>query len=286
MIAHPRVKICGVRSIEIALGAAEAGADLLGFNFAPVSKRRVELAVARAAIDAVRALSAGSPRRRPQGRQSPNCHAERSEASVPLTHGGWGDDPILRFAQDDRSGRIGPAMVGIFVNQPIGDVARAAAEVGLDFVQLSGDESPEYCREVAERSGRPVIKAIRLNGDRSKAELDVYAADGVAAVLLADAAVPGSWGGSGVAWDWGAAAALAARRPLLLAGGLTPENVGGALAAVRPWGVDVASGVETAGMTDLTKVRAFVDSANEEMIDGSRNETDRVRRGASRSALA
>jgi phosphoribosylanthranilate isomerase len=256
-VAPVRVKICGVRSTEVALAAVDAGADMLGFNFAPVSRRRVDLRVARAAIDAVRVQRATGAARAmglPQGR------AERSEASVPPARGRSADDLVLRFAT-----------VGIFVNQPLPEVERVAAEAALDYIQLSGDESPDYCLDVAARCGRPVIKAVRLTGLGATSDLEAYAAEGVAAVLLADAAVPGSWGGSGTTWDWGAAGALAARRRLLLAGGLTPANVLEALAAVRPWGVDVASGVETNGVTDPAKVRAFVKRAKqsqEEITDG------------------
>lgn len=287
-IVPVRVKICGVRSTDAALAAVDAGADLLGFNFAPVSKRRVELRAARAAIDAVRTQAAGTSRLTP----SPDCHAERSEASLPLARGRWEGDLILRSAQDDRRGqgpppsaaeypalselsgdRSGyapgegefgpacPAIAGIFVNQPLDEVERVSAEAALDFVQLSGDESPDYCREVVARSGRPVIKAVRLTSRGPTFDVEAYTAEGAAAVLLADSAVAGSWGGSGMAWHWGAAGALAARRRLLLAGGLTPDNVLNALAAVRPWGVDVASGVETDGVTDPAKVRAFVERA-------------------------
>jgi phosphoribosylanthranilate isomerase len=78
------------------------------------------------------------------------------------------------------------------------------------------------------------------------------------AALLVDAPVAGAWGGTGRAWEWGLAAPLAGRYPVLLAGGLAPETVAAAVAAVRPWGVDVASGVETGGQTDPAKVRDFV----------------------------
>lgn len=210
---RPAVKICGLRSVVRAVGAAGAGAGLLGFNFAPVSKRRVDVAVARDAIAACRAAP------------SPDA---------------------------------APAMVGVFVNQSPAAIAAVAAACGLEAVQLSGDEDAALSREVGALTGLPVIKAVRL---RAPADVDLaagYAAASGVAALLVDAPVAGSWGGSGQGWDWALAAPLARRVPLLLAGGLNAANVGAAVAAVRPWGVDVASGVETDGRTDPEKVAAFV----------------------------
>jgi phosphoribosylanthranilate isomerase len=205
------VKICGLRSPAAALASVAAGADLLGFNFAPVSKRRVDEATARRAIDECRA-----------------------------------------------NARSAPVMAGIFVNQPIDEVVQTARRCQLDDVQLSGEEDPAYCRRLAEVGGVATIKALRLSRAEDAGRFGEYTGDGGVALLLADAAVAGSWGGAGTTWDWAAAASVAARFPLLLAGGLTAENVAGAVAAVKPWGVDVASGVETNGQTDPEKVRAFV----------------------------
>jgi phosphoribosylanthranilate isomerase len=206
------VKICGLRTAESAVGAARAGADLLGFNFAPVSKRRVEVPVAREAIASVRAVAT-------------------------------------------------PAMVGVFVDQALAEMVEVARVCRLDAVQLSGRESVAACREVAAETGLPVFKAVRLDRLEALDEAAGYAgADGVAA-LLVDAPVAGAWGGTGQSWDWGRAAPLARRFPVLLAGGLQPDNVGAAIAAVRPWGVDVASGVETAGQTDPARVADFIASA-------------------------
>lgn len=211
--AGVRVKICGIRSAESALAVAAAGADLLGFNFAPVSRRRVETGVAREAIALCR------------------------ERSAP------------------------PAMAGIFVNQPVDEVVEIAGTCGLDYVQLSGDEDAAYCLAVAAATGLPIVKAVRLSGDGEAERISALVAAGAAAVLLADTAAGGSWGGSGVPWRWQDAAGLAARHPVLLAGGLNADNVAAAVRAVRPWGVDVASGVEAGGSTDPARVRAFVERA-------------------------
>jgi phosphoribosylanthranilate isomerase len=154
-------------------------------------------------------------------------------------------------------------MVGIFVNQPLTEVAALARRCGLDYLQLSGEEDAGYCRRLATDTGAPIVKAVRLGRPDEAARVEAYIAGGNVAVLLADSAVTGSWGGSGEAWEWSAAAGLARRFPLLLAGGLTAQNVRRAVDAVRPWGVDVASGVETNGETDPARVRAFVEQAKQ-----------------------
>lgn len=125
--------------------------------------------------------------------------------------------------------------VGVFVDQPADYISGVAALVRLGAVQLHGSESPAFAAAL----GRPVIKA-RSVGD---ADLDAWPQD---VTILLDACDPVKRGGTGRTIDWTAAAAVSARRRVLLAGGLTPENVGDALACVRPFGIDVSSGVEDA----------------------------------------
>jgi phosphoribosylanthranilate isomerase len=145
--------------------------------------------------------------------------------------------------------------VGVFVNAPADFVRAAAATCGLGAIQLHGDESPEFCRQFA----LPVIKAFRVSGPESLAALAAY---GFAAWLL-DSFVPGQLGGTGACFNWSLAAKAAERgRPILLAGGLTPENVADAVRQVRPYAVDVSSGVESApGLKDPTKIRALIRAA-------------------------
>ena len=152
-----------------------------------------------------------------------------------------------------------PALVGVFVNEPPAAVRRALDEAGLDLAQLSGHEPPDDLRALGGRA----YKAIR-----SQAEADALPAAGAPPAhpycpdFLLDAAHPTLYGGSGQLADLALAARLAARHRLLLAGGLTPDNVAAAIRAVRPWGVDAASGVEAApGKKDPAKVRAFVQAA-------------------------
>ena len=155
-----------------------------------------------------------------------------------------------------------PRFVGVFVNAEVDFVTDTLAQTGLDFAQLHGDEPPEW---VAALSGRG-YKALRPTGlEDALAGADLFGSCGPASGprLLIDAFDPSAYGGTGHKADWHAAAAVARRCPgLLLAGGLTPENVAAAVQAVQPWGVDVSSGVEAApGRKDPDLVRAFVADA-------------------------
>ncbi|MEI7642799.1 MAG: phosphoribosylanthranilate isomerase [Chloroflexales bacterium] len=198
------IKICGLRTLEHALVAAEAGADLIGLVFAP-SRRQVSLAEARAIAAAVRGLPA--PR---------------------------------------------PQIVGLFVNTPAFEINAVADSVGLDLVQLSGDESLVDAAGIT----RQIIKSIRMDGSAREA-----AWISAGARLLVDAHVPGAYGGTGARADWPQAAGLARCAPLILAGGLDPMNVAEAIAQVRPQGVDVSSGVEEGGVKRAALIRAFVAAA-------------------------
>jgi len=147
-----------------------------------------------------------------------------------------------------------PSFVGIFVNTPAQELDAIAREVGLDLVQLSGDETIDDARQVQ----TPWIKVIRLDdSDYTRSWLE-YPTEHP---LLVDAHVAGMYGGSGKFADWDQAASVAARRPLILAGGLTPDNIAAAIKKVRPWGVDVSSGVESNGVKDIAKIQAFVAAA-------------------------
>ena len=140
--------------------------------------------------------------------------------------------------------------VGLFVNEQVAVINSIADRCGLDIVQLHGDETPEFCTGVRRR----VIKAFRVKDASSLDQLERY---DVAACLL-DAWGPAAHGGTGKTFNWELAAAAAASRCIILAGGLTPENVAEAMAAVRPYAVDVSSGVEIApGCKDRRKMFEF-----------------------------
>ena len=152
-------------------------------------------------------------------------------------------------------------VVGVFVNAPASQVNEIADFCALDCVQLSGDESWEYCREVVE----PVIKAIRI-GQQSPAELYAELSAGGQLlpqqrfIALLDSQVEGKYGGTGESFNWNLAQQVAKRFPVIIAGGLDPKNVSRLIERVRPWGVDVSSGVETGGVKDIAKIKAFIEA--------------------------
>ena len=203
-MAAVKVKICGITRVEDALAAVRLGADALGFNFWPRSKRHLPPAEARAIV-------------------------RRLPAFV--------------------------TAVGVFVDPSREEVLRALDQSGVGVAQLHGDEPPALCASLPV----PVLKAIRLDGPHALPQLASYEVQG----FLLDAPSAG-YGGSGTTCDWGLAAEVARELPIVLAGGLTPENVADAVRAVRPWAVDVASGVESApGVKDAERMRLFVERAKE-----------------------
>ena len=145
--------------------------------------------------------------------------------------------------------------VGVFVNPTLDQVVRLAEGVGLTHVQLHGDEGPSFCTAVAERTGARVIKALRIGSGADIRDAERFHTD----FHLLDAAAGLAYGGTGRTFDWRLIAQRHSHVPLILSGGLTPENVADGIAAVHPWGVDVASGVESApGIKDAAKVEAFI----------------------------
>jgi phosphoribosylanthranilate isomerase len=144
--------------------------------------------------------------------------------------------------------------VGVFVNEDLAVVRRIMEECRIPLAQLHGDETPQYCLEL----GRPVIKAIRVRDQRDLERLASYQVSG----FVLDAFVEGVPGGTGVTVDWDLVSEAQMLGPIILAGGLTPDNVVEAIRRVRPYGVDVSSGVEAApGVKDHAKVRAFISNA-------------------------
>lgn len=202
-----KVKICGLKEVAHVQAAVEAGADFIGFMFAP-SKRRITLA-----------------------------QAVELTAHIPSN----------------------VKKVGVFVNEDIETIKQIAAQVGLDFIQYHGDESAEQIAAV----GLPAIKAfsIRTKADVTRAatyRIDYY---------LFDAPGTDFRGGSGKSFDWTLLDDV--NIPLdkvILAGGLTEENVSIATMLVEPFAVDVSSGVEIDGRKDAQKIKSFVERAKGEFI--------------------
>lgn len=235
-----RVKICGCTRPADAIAAADAGADFIGIMFAPRSRRRMSLDDATEIVAA-----AGTPLREMEQDEPPPLHPGRFDTiEAWFSHGAEALERLLA--------RKRPLVVGVFEDQPIEEVNQIADETGIDLVQFSGAE-PATDVQLANRQ---VIAMLR--------QLPGMTADDVARRLEPGTAVaigldPSR--GRGAMGDWAVARAIASQVPLWLAGGLTPENVGEAIASVGPWLVDVSSGVETDGAKDPAKIRAFVRAA-------------------------
>jgi len=228
------VKICGLREPAHALAAAEAGADFIGLVFAE-SRRRVTVEQARAIARALEVAGGWY--------WKGTAADEQDLAHFLQRQTGWLTD-IVQWQR--------PLLVGVFADTDAETINRTAEAVGLDLVQLSGDEPWDLC----DRLSLPVLKAVKVKAGTSAEEIIAGLRPG--AVPLLDTHAEGALGGTGRPFDWAVAAAVACRFPVVLAGGLTPANVREAVRRVRPWAVDVSSGVETDGVKDVAKVCAFI----------------------------
>ena len=218
------IKICSVRAVEHAVWAREAGADLVGMIFAD-APRRIDIKVARAV-------------RRELG---PRVEILESKTET---------------IERERQASGQPLLVGVFARQSVDDIERVLDRVDLDLVQLSGGEHPALASRIRRAVVRAVHVADGMNADAVRREID----RAPNTVTMLDAKSK-QGGGTGQKIDWSVAAELAAQRSFVLAGGLNPENVGDAVRFVRPWAIDVSSGVETDGVKDRDKIRAFIAAA-------------------------
>lgn len=173
----------------------------------------------------------------------------------------WPRSP--RAARTDEAAEIAAAVkrrvevVGVFVNHTLEEVAATADAVELTMLQLHGDEGPAFCAEAARRTGCKVIKAARVHSGADIQALASFHTD----FHLLDSYSPGLPGGTGATFEWDLARSHRGSVPVILSGGLTAENVGDAVAATRPFAVDVASGVERSpGVKDPEKLRAFAEA--------------------------
>lgn len=199
----PRVKICGITTLDDAEASVELGAWAVGLIFFPPSPRR--------------------------------CRPADAEEIGAALH---------RRAE----------VCGVFVNEPLDRVARLAERARLTMLQLHGDEGPAYCAEAGRRTGCRVVKAKGVATLADVRALEAFPTD----FHLLDTARDGVRGGTGETFDWELARARRSSVPLILSGGLTPDNVGEAIAAIRPDAVDTASGVEAEpGGKDPERLAAF-----------------------------
>ncbi|MXV80492.1 MAG: phosphoribosylanthranilate isomerase [Chloroflexi bacterium] len=223
------VKVCSVRAVEHAVWAREAGADEIGMIFAD-APRRIDLKAARAV------------------RRELGPRVEIAEATT---------ETVERERHDANQ----PLLVGVFAGQSVDEIERVLDQVDLDLVQLSGGEHPA----LAGRIRRAVVRVIHVADgmDAGSVLREIDRAPNTITMLDAKSK---QGGGMGQRIDWSIAAEVASNRPLVLAGGLNPDNVAEAVRAVRPWAVDASSGLETDGTKDREKIRAFVAAAKAEDV--------------------
>jgi phosphoribosylanthranilate isomerase len=243
-----RVKICGFTEPHHVSMAAEAGADFIGFIFAP-SRRQVSV--------------------------------EKVQQMVKITNG-------LKSK---------PATVGVFVNATIDEVNHIADHCHLDWVQLSGDETWDYCMHIE----KPIIKTVHITTSRESSEYlppfknpappspskergargerlgtnqtllnqiiaGYHMLNSHEFICLIDSKVKDRYGGTGQKYDWRLVSDITDKFPVFIAGGLTPNNVGTLIEKIHPWGVDVSTGVESNGQKDETKIRTFIEAVRKSEI--------------------
>lgn len=257
------VKVCGVTNADDATAACQAGANLIGVIFAPNSKRHVTAEAAKSVVNTVRAFGERTSRMTlPQHQQQ--------------------ESPLSRLVANARSLENvsrRPLVVGVFQNQSPEFVRQMVEECGLDLVQLHGNEGMEAASQAS--CGVPAIRVVdietdpttgKASDDSAKRLLNSITADPVA--ILLDTSIKGTkaGGGTGVTFDWSIVEKVQnAGLPVIIAGGLTPDNIEDAVLSTRAWGVDVSSGVEaTPGTKDHDKVARFVSGARRAAIEANK----------------
>lgn len=260
----PLVKICGIRTVEEATHAAEAGADLLGLMFVQTSKRHVSFEQAQKISAAVHS------RRVPKGEHLPAAVPAPAAAANALQNEPWFNLHARRLTEslsrEPSSKR--PLVVGVFQDQPLELILKAVEEVELDIVQLHGTEPVEWARHIPV----PTIRVFHV--DEEGHGLTGITRPGAHQFVLLDAVAKGSAkglsGGTGTCVDLEIAKAVVDKGevgagetlPIILAGGLTPDSVKEVLQTVRPWAVDVSGGVELkdGSAKDPARVQAFIEA--------------------------
>lgn len=215
----PKIKMCGISKVETILAIVDAKPDYMGLVFAP-SKRQVTVDQAKILVSELH-----------------KQYANRYNRDVIQ----WSNDVVQEFIKT----------VGIFVNETLDNLVTIATEVNLDAVQLHGDEDEAFIQSLKERTNVEVWKAVQI---RSAVDAAAWI-DSSADMLLFDAYHKDERGGTGEVFDWSCLDEF--ERPFMLAGGIDSTNVARAIRTVRPYGIDISSGIETEGVKDDEKIKAF-----------------------------
>ena len=198
----------------------------------------------------------------------------REDAELAVGHGAWAIG-LIRWPRSPRvcdadtaaaivgEQRRRAACVGVFVNPTLDELAAEVEGIGFSHLQLHGDEGPAFCTEAARRTGCKIIKAAQVATEGDIRDLERFRTD----FHMLDAAAGAMRGGSGRTWEWELLSARRSKVPLILSGGLGPDNVAEAIAATHPYAVDTASGTESEpGVKDPEKVRRFLEVATAEPV--------------------
>lgn len=236
----PKIKMCGISKVDTIPAIVEAKPDYMGLVFAP-SKRQVTVEQAKTLVDELHK----------------QYETTYGEATVPMNTDTAQDSQDSQNSQNSQEFVQGNSnfekikTVGVFVNETVENLLKIAEEVKLDVIQLHGDEDESFIQTLKEQSNVEVWKAVQV---RSVADAEKWL-DSSADMLLFDAYHKDERGGTGEVFDWSSLDEF--ERPFMLAGGIDSTNVARAIRTVRPYGIDVSSGIETEGVKDDEKIKAF-----------------------------
>ncbi len=265
------IKICGLTTPDDALAACRAGANLLGVIFAEKSKRRVTVEQAKNIVDSVRKFGERSDR--------VSMNVKCSDISPALS------SLVAKSNALETAARL-PLVVGVFQNQSFDFIKQMVDDCGLDLVQLHGSEGMKAANST--NFGVPALRVvdIELGNEEEEKKVEKHTSESIASTILGkvtadpmaillDTSIKGDkhgGGGTGQKFDWTIAQAIQNMGlPVIIAGGLTPDNIDDAVSKVRPWGVDVAGGVEASpGLKDHNKVQKFVGNAKKAALEASK----------------
>jgi len=234
------IKICGIKDVKMAVDTAQAGADFIGLVFAN-SRRQVTLEQAKEITSAIR-----------QWRKVEDLEQHWDKPTKDYQNiENWYQASTERLSNTLR--RTKPLIVGVFANNDVDFINRMVKEVPLDIVQLSGKEGWEIGKHIQ----APCWRAIHV-GQEGTSHLISQFQPGIFNSILLDTSDPTALGGTGQKFDWSIAKQIQSHVPIILAGGLNPENIQQAVLEVFPLAVDVSSGVETDGHKDFHKIVSFI----------------------------